>query len=399
MATAGDAFDAKLEALKLEIERTFDELELLLAERRRNLLGRLARMKEGHDRNVELEAAMGQLRIVRDTAVNVMTSNILGGELDTLKEGFETQIRAKEVLKVAVEDMALVEFRCFSGNIRKAVGETDLIELIPEYVGRESPVLKRCRVGRGNGEFICPSGISIHRATNEVFIADCNNSRIQILTAEGEYLRSFGSDHLKEPHGICVSQDGVFVTDRAKECLLKFSLAGKFINKTGSRGNTPGCFTTIAGLCYEAGFVFVCDYCMQRIQVFNSNLQFVKQFGSGEITVPSDISIHSDTLHILSQNKNTIYCYNRDGTYLKKMELTGQQQQMTLATFFTIDMRGNFLITDCSINEIRIFSPDGVLKHTLGRGQHHILAGITIDNANKIICVCHGDANNCFQKY
>ena len=166
MATAGDAFDAKLGALKLEIERTFDELELLLAERRRNLLGRLARMKEGHDRNVELEAAMGQLRIVRDTAVNVMTSNILGGELDTLKEGFETQIRAKKVLKVAVEDMALVEFRCFSGNIRKAVGETDLVELIPEYVGRESPVLKRCRVGGGNGEFICPSGISIHRATN-----------------------------------------------------------------------------------------------------------------------------------------------------------------------------------------------------------------------------------------
>ena len=399
MATAGDAFDAKLEALKLEIERTFDELELLLEERRLNLLGRLARMKEGHDRNVELEAAMGQLRIMRDTAVNVMTSNILGGELDTLREGFETQIRAKEVLKVAVGDMALVEFRCFSGNIRKAVGEIDLVELIPEYVGRESPVLKRCRVGRGNGEFIGPSGLSIHRATNEVFVADYSNSRIQILTAEGEYLRSFGTDHLKEPHGICVSQDGVFVTDEAKECLLKFSLAGQFINKTGSRGTEPGCFTGIAGLCYETGFVYVCDFNVQRIQVFNSNLEFVKVFGSGEIKSPTDISIHSDALHILSQEQNTIYCYNRDGTYLKKIELTGQQQQMTAALFFTIDKRGDFLITDHTINEIRIFSPDGVLKHTLGRGQHYLLAGITIDNANNIISVCHGDAINCFQKY
>ena len=196
-----------------------------------------------------------------------------------------------------------------------------------------------------------------------------------------------------------MSQDGVFVTDRAKECLLKFSLAGKFINKTGSRGTTPGCFTTIAGLCYETGFVYVCDYCMQRIQVFNSNLQFVKQFGYGEIKCPSDISIHSDTLHILSQEQNTVYCYNRDGTYLKKIELTGQQQQMTTALFFTMDKRGNFLITDNAIDEIRIFSPDGVLKNTLGRGQHYLLAGITIDNANKIISVCHGDANNCFQKY
>ena len=245
-----------------------------------------------------------------------------------------------------MENVEFVEFRCFSDKIRKSIGETDLIELIPEYVGRENPVLKRCRQGRGNGQFYNPRGISIDRNTNEVFIADKNNSRIQVLTAEGEYLRSFGTDHLKEPHGICVSQDGVFVTDRATECLLKFSLAGQFINKTGSRGTEPGCFSGISGLCYEAGLVYVCDVSVQRIQVINSNLQFVKEFGSGEITFPTDISIHSDTLHILSQDQNTIYCYNRDGNYLKKIELTGQEQQMTTALYFTTDKRGNFLIAD-----------------------------------------------------
>ena len=35
-------------------------------------------------------------------------------------------------------------FRCFSGKIRKAIEDTDLIELIAEYVGRENPVIKRC---------------------------------------------------------------------------------------------------------------------------------------------------------------------------------------------------------------------------------------------------------------
>ena len=245
-----------------------------------------------------------------------------------------------------MENVEFVEFRCFSDKIRKSIEETGLLELIPEYVGRENPVLKRCREGRGNGQFYNPRGISIDRNTNEVFIADKNNSRIQVLTGEGEYLRSFGTDHLKEPHGICVSQDGVFVTDRATECLLKFSLAGQFINKTGSRGTEPGCFSGISGLCYEAGLVYVCDVSVQRIQVINSNLQFVKEFGSGEITFPTDISIHSDTLHILSQDQNTIYCYNRDGNYLKKIELTGQEQHMTTALYFTTDKRGNFLIAD-----------------------------------------------------
>ena len=128
MATSRDPFDAKLQALKLEIERTFDELDFLLSQKRRNLLGRLAIMKEGRDRNVELEAAMEQLRIVRDTALNVMTSNVLGGELDSVRETFEAKILAKEKLKVAV-NLELTEFRCFSGKIHKAMQETDLITL------------------------------------------------------------------------------------------------------------------------------------------------------------------------------------------------------------------------------------------------------------------------------
>ena len=401
MAAARDVLnvDAKLEVLKLEIERTFDELDLFLAEKRRNLLGRLARMKEGHDRNAELDAAMEQLRIVRDTAANVMTSNILGGRLTTIREGIDTEIRAKEELKVAVENLEFIVFRCFSGKIRNAIEETDLIELIPEYVGRESPVLKRCKKGSGNGEFMNPRGISIDRIRNEVFIADLSQSRIQVLNTEGKYMRSFGTDHLKEPHGICVSQAGVFVTDVARDCLLKFSLPGQFINKTGYRGTTPGCFIGISGLCYEAGLVYVCDCGMQRIQVFHLNLQFFKEFGSGEIKLPTDITFHSDTLHILSQDQNAIYCYNREGTYLKKIELTGQEQQMTVALFFTVDTKGNFIITDNSIDQIRIFSPDGVLKHILGKGHLRFSAGITLDNTNNIICVCTGNADNCFQKY
>ena len=155
----------------------------------------------------------------------------------------------------------------------------------------------------------------------------------------------------------------------------------------------------ITGLCYEAGFVYVCDGSVQRIQIFDLNLKFVKKFGCGEIKLPIDIAIYSDTLHILFMKQNTIYCYNRDGTYLKKIELTGQEQQMTLAIFFTTDKQGNFIITDNSINEIRIFSPNGVLKHILGRGHLTFITGITLDHTNNIICVCHSTGNACFQKY
>ncbi|KAI6650693.1 RING finger protein nhl-1 isoform X3 [Oopsacas minuta] len=197
-----------------------------------------------------------------------------------------------------------------------------------------------------------------------------------------------------------MSQEEVFITDRAKESLVKFSLAGQFLKGIGSKGNTKGRFTTISGLCYDAGLIYVCDFGVQRIQIFDSNLDFINQFGYGELKYPIDITVFSGTIYILSQKNKTIHCYNRDCILQKIIEQTGLNQPILNTLFFTIDKKMNFLITDCSTNEIRIFSPQGEMKHILGKGHLSFLAGITIANSNNIICVSHGiDEEGCFQKY
>ncbi|KAI6657865.1 Serine/threonine-protein kinase PknD [Oopsacas minuta] len=392
--------DQKLEALKMEIIRTFDELYQYLSDHRNSLLSRLAKMKEGHDKNVELEEAIKQLRICKDQNLTTMTSNLVGGLLDIMKQTLDKNIEMKMAEKVKVDNLEFIEFRCYSDKIRKTIDEIDLFEIIPEYVRRENPILKVCKRGNGNGEFHNSKGIAVDRASNELYICDQDNSRIQVLNTEGNYIRSFGTDHLKEPFGICLSKDEVFVTDKAKESILKFSLAGKFLKETGSRGYTKGRFKNISGLCHEAGLIYVCDCSMQRIQIFDSNLNFIKEFGSGELKLPQDITVFSDRIYILSQNRNSIYCYNRDYTLQNIIQLTGQQQQMTFAIFFTIDKKGNFLIADNTFDDIRIFSPQGVMKHILGRGHLSYLCSIVFDNSDNIICVNSGnEGKGCFQKY
>ena len=219
------------------------------------------------------------------------------------------------------------------------------------------------------------------------------------MSTIGEYVRQFGRDHLTEQYAICISQqDELFVNDEAIQCVLKFSLTGEFLKRAGSRGNKPGQFNGISGLCCEAGLVYICDVSIQRIQIFNSELNFIERFGYGELSSPSDIHILSDTIYILSQDNNCIYCYNRDCTLRKKIELFGQEQLMTDAYFFTIDKKGNFLITDASLKQIRIFSSKGVLSNILGRGQRlPFLNGITMDNFDRVICVCH--SKECFIKF
>ena len=98
MAAAREIYnvEAKLEALKLEILRTFDELCRNLVAHRDNLLSRLARIiKEGHDWNVELEEAINQLRITKDNMLATMSSNLVGASLDAIKERLDRDLKRK----------------------------------------------------------------------------------------------------------------------------------------------------------------------------------------------------------------------------------------------------------------------------------------------------------------
>ena len=63
----------------------FEELSSYLSVQKQKLLSRLIRIKEGSDKNIELNDAIEQLRSVRDTALKVMKSNLL----ESAREDFD----------------------------------------------------------------------------------------------------------------------------------------------------------------------------------------------------------------------------------------------------------------------------------------------------------------------
>ena len=125
--------DQKLEELKIEILETFEELFNYLSVHKQKLLSRLIRIKEGYDKNTELNAAIEQLRSLKENALKIIKSNLL----ESIVEDFDNRSKIMENSKVEVEDLDLVSFRCYSDKIRKSIDEIDLIEHIPEYVGKE----------------------------------------------------------------------------------------------------------------------------------------------------------------------------------------------------------------------------------------------------------------------
>ena len=383
--------DEKLEKLKIEILRTFEELSNYLSIHKQKLLSRLIRIKEGYDKNTELIAAIEQLRILKDTGMKILKSNLL----ESITKDFDNRLKLMEDSKVEVEDLDLISFRCYSDKIRKSIDEIDLIELIPEYVGREHPILSKCKTGSGKGKFHNPRGITFDKIQNKVYVCDSSNHRIQVFDTNGKFLHSFGDDQLQNPFGICVSKDFVFVTDEVKKCVMKFTLEGIFKNSFDGTKQ----FYTIRGIDCCDEFLYICDSGYQTIYVFDLNLKYIKNFGSRKTRIPVDVSIHSDRIYILSHSMSSIYCYSKDCIFQKEIELTGGDKPMTIAFFMVIDLKGNLLISDGYNQQIRIFSPQGILKHIIGQGHCNFLNGLTLDNSNNIICVNQGTGSDCFQKY
>lgn len=71
--------------------------------------------------------------------------------------------------------------------------------------------------GTGTGQFNMPVGLATN-SRDEIFIADCQNHRIQKLSSNGKYLQSLGSQgnkagSLRHPEAVAVTADRLFVVD------------------------------------------------------------------------------------------------------------------------------------------------------------------------------------------
>jgi hypothetical protein len=106
--------------------------------------------------------------------------------------------------------------------------------------------------------------------------ADRNNNRIQVFTAEGQFLRKFGkkgsgNGELDCPVSISIDrEDVVYVTEENNHRVSVFTCEGKFLTTFGRRGSGPGQFRCPRGIAVDDknGVVYVSDHSNDRLQLF-----------------------------------------------------------------------------------------------------------------------------------
>ncbi len=99
-----------------------------------------------------------------------------------------------------------------------------------------------------------------------LYVCDCGNSRIHVLSNGGEYLRSFGCDEsgvnkLSEPCCLYVVSQYVYVTSDDNHTMSVYTTEGEHVTSFGQKGSNEGDFNEPGGVCVDKdGFMYVCDY-------------------------------------------------------------------------------------------------------------------------------------------
>ena len=149
---------------------------------------------------------------------------------------------------------------------------------VPEYSLKKAPITTAGKRGTSYNE-LNAAGLAIDEDNKLIFIADYGNSRVQILSFEGQFMTRFGKDTLKRPCGITVSNEHVFITDIGLHALLQFDRNSyELVMRTGTKGLEDGQFNNPRGLCIDYnGDVLVADSNNNTVSVFSIDLIFVSK--------------------------------------------------------------------------------------------------------------------------
>ena len=146
---------------------------------------------------------------------------------------------------------------CDSDNHRIQIFDLDL-NFVRSIGSRDS----------GRGEFDQPSDVKFDAAGN-MYVAEWGNERVQVIDSSGRLIQEFGRGKLRGPSGLLIADKYVYVSDVSGDCVVVYETSGQYVTSFGRYGENKGdfqypyCITS----CVD-GFIHVCDYGNDRVQIF-----------------------------------------------------------------------------------------------------------------------------------
>lgn len=157
--------------------------------------------------------------------------------------------------------------------------------------------------------FSQPTGIAYSKETNEVWVVETGEHRVQVFDLEGQKVRTLGKRGSDEgcfnfPTFIWIDSSGkVYVVDSMNFRIQVFDDQGNFLFAFGENGDATGSMARPKGIASDSrGNIYVADALFHVVQIFDSGGNYLHSFGrqgqdAGEFWMPAGIHI-DDADHI-----------------------------------------------------------------------------------------------------
>lgn len=271
-----------------------------------------------------------------------------------------------------------------------------------------------------------PTGIE--NTVSSIYISDGGDNKIKVFDNAGNFRFEFGSagggeGQFNNPHGIAIDGINTYIVDTTNNRIQVVAPTGVFLEMIGygvdtganefenCAFNTTPCQAGIAGSAdgqfngpldiavNSTGFIHVVDTNNDRIQIFDSDLNFVSKFGStgagnGKFNFPRAISIdNDDRVYVVDRDNHRVQVFDSDGEFLFKFGSQGTANgefENPVGIDITSD---KIYITDRDNERVQIFSLNGNFIFSWGtpgtnQGEYDNPNSISIDEiTNKVYVV------------
>ena len=211
-------------------------------------------------------------------------------------------------------------------------------------------------------QMISPAGIAVDDMDN-IYVS--SQHKLQKFTSSGELIKCIGWGGSKEgefddPRGVTIHSNQVYVCDRDNDRIQVFDLNLNFIRSIGSRGSGRGEFNRPYDVTFgPAGNMYVVEFSNSRVQVMDSSGQFIRIFGQegeGKLSCPTALDIADKYVHVSDWSSHRIVVYKTTGQYVTSFGKWGEGEGEFWSPQCITSCVGGFIYVCDNINKrVQVF--------------------------------------------
>ncbi len=243
--------------------------------------------------------------------------------------------------------------------------------------------------GKERGQFDKPRGIALDGQGN-LYVADLGNARIQKFSPEGNFLAAIGKPgtgegELREPNGITVDTAGnIYVADALNHRLIRFKSDGTFEKQwSGPASSFYGPRDVAIGPNKQ---IYVLDQGMSRVVKLDSESENFAEWGrkgknEGEFSDPTGLDVSGDRVFVADAGNSRIQVFDLDGKFIRQWSVPEWDKDLWHFPDVAFDSQTKRLYaTSGATNEILVFDGDGNRLQSL-----KLAAPDSLDNPSSLV--------------